>query len=144
MPETPAPLGSNYVTKRMVLVIHRLCLNLTGGYGTDGVNLRAGQGLGFVDYVFANEVFGQRIYPDIFHQAAAYMFHIIKGHIFTDGNKRTGLAVAITFLEWNGILFAPLPDEAVFDFVMALAGGPNDPDEAIPRIASWLRGLSET
>ena len=33
--------------------------------------------------------------------AATYFFHIIKNHAFVDGNKRTGLLVAITFLAKN-------------------------------------------
>lgn len=32
---------------------------------------------------------------------AAYFFYIIKNHPFVDGNKRTGLLTAITFLEIN-------------------------------------------
>ncbi len=36
--------------------------------------------------------------------AAAYLFHVVKNHPFVDGNKRTGLAVALTFLEVNGVL----------------------------------------
>lgn len=34
--------------------------------------------------------------------AAAYLFHIVKNHAFVDGNKRTGLAAALAFLELNG------------------------------------------
>jgi death on curing protein len=33
--------------------------------------------------------------------AASYFFHIIKHHAFVDGNKRTGLLVATTFLARN-------------------------------------------
>ena len=49
-------------------------------------------------------MFGQYLYKDIFEMAAAYFFHIIKNHPFVDGNKRTGLVVAITFLERNEII----------------------------------------
>ena len=31
--------------------------------------------------------------------AAAYLFHLVQNHPFVDGNKRTGLASAIMFLE---------------------------------------------
>ena len=34
---------------------------------------------------------------------AAYAYHIIKNNPFTDGNKRIGLLVALTFLERNGL-----------------------------------------
>ena len=36
-----------------------------------------------------------------FEMAAAYAFHIVKNHAFEDGNKRTGLAAALVFLEIN-------------------------------------------
>ncbi len=40
---------------------------------------------------------------DIFDVAAIYLFHIIKNHPFIDGNKRTGLTTALTFLHANNI-----------------------------------------
>ena len=97
--------------------------------------MRPGQNLGFVDRIYANVLFGKRLYPDLFHQAAAYMFYVIKDHIFVDGNKRTALASAITFLEWNEVLFRRFDLQEVFDFVMSVAGGSNDPSRVIPRTA---------
>lgn len=35
--------------------------------------------------------------------AAAYAFHIAENQPFVDGNKRTALASALVFLEFNGI-----------------------------------------
>jgi death-on-curing protein len=69
------------------------------------------------------------------------MFHIIKNHAFIDGNKRTGLAAAITFLGINGHVFAPLDEDSVFNFVIEIAAGPNDPDQIIAKIADWLKSL---
>ena len=34
--------------------------------------------------------------------AAAYLFHIVQNHPFVDGNKRTGTASALVFLDING------------------------------------------
>ncbi|KKQ49284.1 MAG: Death-on-curing family protein [candidate division TM6 bacterium GW2011_GWF2_38_10] len=45
---------------------------------------------------------GHYLHKNIFMMAAAYTFHIIKNHPFVDGNKRTGMAAAITFLHLNG------------------------------------------
>lgn len=42
---------------------------------------------------------------DIFDWAASYCSHLAKNHAFTDGNKRTAFAAAVTFLEVNGIEF---------------------------------------
>lgn len=132
-----------YVNKQMVVVINKMAVALTGGSNLSQNNIRSGQSLGFIERLHTNEVFGEIIYPDIFHQAAAYMFYIIKNHIFFDGNKRTGLAVAISFLKWNHIKFTPLDEDAVFDFVVDVAGGENSPDNVIPKIAKWLKNLSK-
>jgi len=46
---------------------------------------------------------GVWLHEDIFEMASAYAFHICQNHPFVDGNKRTALATALTFLEINGI-----------------------------------------
>jgi death-on-curing family protein len=131
-----------YVSKRMIVVINRMVLELSGGAQPLGSNIRPGQNLGFVDTIYANVLFGKPVYPDIYYQAGAYMFYIIKDHVFLDGNKRTGLATAVTFLEWNEILFAHFHLSDVFDFVMSVAAGENTPGTVIPQIATWFRELS--
>jgi death-on-curing protein len=131
-----------YVNKRLCIAINKMCIDITGGTGLTGNNLRDGQGLGFIDNIFHNESFGQQIYPNIYHQAGAYLFYIVKNHLFHDGNKRTGLACAITFLQLNDVLFDPFDEDEVFDFIVSVAGGPNDPDIAIPQAAAWLEVLS--
>ena len=127
-----------YINKKMVVAINRICTEITGGAVVSATNIRSGVALNFVDGIYYNRVFGQQLYPDIFHQAAAYMFHIVKNHVFTDGNKRTGLCCALTFLEWNGYTIKPLHEDKVFDFVVQIAGGPNQLEQ-IPVIAAWLQ-----
>src|SRR5258708_1589155 len=46
-------------------------------------------------------MFGEYLHPSIFDKAAAYLFHIVSNHPFLDGNKRTGTAAALTFLNMN-------------------------------------------
>ncbi len=41
---------------------------------------------------------------DLFDLAAAYAFHIAESQAFLDGNKRTAVAAAFVFLEFNGIV----------------------------------------
>jgi death on curing protein len=131
-----------YVNKRMVVAINRMAVELAGGALASSSNVRPGASLGFVETIYHNTVFGEPVYPDIFHQAGAYMFHVIKNHVFLDGNKRTGLAAAITFLEWNDVQIAPFDPDSVFDFVVEVAAGENEPATVIPRIAQWLRRMS--
>lgn len=130
-----------FVGKKMTVVINRLSVTLSGGMGATGNNIRPGQSLGFIDTIQSNSLFGQTVYPDIFHRAAGYFFHIVKNHVFFDGNKRTALAVAVTFLEINGYLFHPLNEDDVYNRVVAFAAGDNDSEHMIPKIASWLESL---
>lgn len=46
-------------------------------------------------------VFGELAYPTIEEQAAQLLYSIIKGHPFSDGNKRIGSFVFVWFLEQN-------------------------------------------
>lgn len=131
----------NFINKRTVVAINKMCTSITGGAVTSQNNIRGGQSLSFVDRIFYNELFGTILYPDLYHRAAAYLFYIVKNHTFSDGNKRTGLACALTFLQWNGIVLKPLDEDPVFDFVISIAGGPNNPDTQIPLVAQWLMEL---
>ena len=46
---------------------------------------------------------GEWLHDDLYQMAAAYAFHIAQDHPFVDGNKRTSLACALTFLKINGV-----------------------------------------
>lgn len=45
---------------------------------------------------------GEWLHRDLHEIAAAYAFHISADHTFVNGNKRTGLACALVFLEVSG------------------------------------------
>jgi death-on-curing protein len=45
---------------------------------------------------------GNYLHRDIFHMAAAYLFHLCGNHPFVDGNKRTAAAACLVFLDLNG------------------------------------------
>ncbi len=45
----------------------------------------------------------QFVHGNLFAMAAAYAFHIAQNQPFVDGNKRTGLAAALVFLDLNGV-----------------------------------------
>jgi death-on-curing protein len=76
--------------------------------------------------------------PDIFALAAAYCFAIVGGHVFLDGNKRTGHAVAAVFLENNGITHAPQQSEIVDVMVRVASGKMSE-----KRLAAWFRKTSK-
>ena len=82
---------------------------------------------------------GTYLHADIYEMAAAYLFHIVSNHPFIDGNKRTGMVAAVTFLDLNGYWFnegndAEL-DDALESLVLSVACGETGKDE----IAAFFR-----
>ncbi len=70
--------------------------------------------------------------------AAAYLFHIAANHPFVDGNKRTGLATALLFLEVNDhMLVAGKTD--VGDMVLAVAAGTLDKQGVVDFFKAHVR-----
>jgi death-on-curing protein len=65
---------------------------------------------------------GEFLHGDLFAMAAAYLFHLTRNHPFLDGNKRTGAAAALVFLDLHGIEVAAT-DDALYDLVIAVAKG---------------------
>ena len=49
-------------------------------------------------------MFGEDLHVTIFDKAAAYPYHIVCNHPFIDGNKRSGIVAALTFLASNEII----------------------------------------
>ena len=66
--------------------------------------------------------------------AAAYAFGIARDHPFLDGNKRTALIAARTFLLLNGVNLKASQDEKVLIFLQ-LAEGLLTEEE----LADWIR-----
>jgi death-on-curing protein len=69
-------------------------------------------------------MFSQPLYPNISDKAAIYCYNIICNHIFLDGNKRTGLASALIFLNLNGFdLSLKINDATLTDYIVKIASG---------------------
>ena len=76
--------------------------------------------------------------PTAFDLAASYAFGLVKNHPFVDGNKRSGFAVAVLFLELNGYRFVATEADATVQ-TLALAAG-----EIKERaFAAWLETNSQ-
>ena len=76
----------------------------------------------------------QEFYPSLFDKAAALLESIIHNHPFVDGNKRTAMLAAGTFLQLNGweLTFDAL---TVVEFALAVA----NKQLAMPEIVQWLQ-----
>jgi len=77
---------------------------------------------------------GKHLHVFPFGMAAAYMFHLVQNHPFLDGNKRTGVVAALTFLDLNGI-DVDAPTGELYDITLSIATG----NEAKDGIAEFLR-----
>ena len=53
----------------------------------------------------------QYFHTDVYEMAAAYLFHVVKGQRFVDGNKRVGAIAADVFLALNGLDLVVVSDE---------------------------------
>ena len=72
--------------------------------------------------------------PDLASLAAAYAYGISRNHPFVDGNKRTALVAARTFLILNGADMEATQDDKVLTF-LNLAEGAISEEE----LADWIR-----
>ena len=73
----------------------------------------------------------------VFRLAAIYASGIIRNHPYVDGNKRTGYALAYTFLLLNGMRIAASDDEK-FNVVIDLAKRKINEEE----FSNWLESHS--
>ncbi len=63
---------------------------------------------------------GEFVHKGVFEMAAAYAFHIAENQPFIDGNKRTALASALVFLDWQDIEIND-PQEELYSAMIGLA-----------------------
>lgn len=62
------------------------------------------------------------LHETLFAMAAAYLYGICRNHPFLDGNKRTGVSAALTFLDMNGIE-VDADEDAFYALVIGVAEG---------------------
>lgn len=72
--------------------------------------------------------------PDLAALAAAYAYGIARNHPFVDGNKRTALVAARTFLLLNGVNLAANQDEKYLTFLQLAQGALTE-----EQLADWIR-----
>ena len=88
-----------FLTLAEVLAVHKVQIELYGG--THGI-----RETGLLESAVAMPQAGfgdQLLHKTVWEMAAAYAYHISENQPFLDGNKRTGLACALTFLDLNGV-----------------------------------------
>jgi death-on-curing protein len=92
-----------YLSKEDVLESNFEVISEFGGNYVPPYNLLNESALDYlIEIVEHGIIFGEVMYPTIESKAALYLFNITENHIFSDGNKRTGLDTMLIFLELNG------------------------------------------
>lgn len=116
------------LTAADLIAIHEL---LIAGFGGMRGITEAGFGrLEGVAAAPAASAFGEPMFPDPVSQAAALCFALVRGHPFSDGNKRVALVALDVVLGRHGIKFKATNDEA-YETIMALADGTMGRDQLI-------------
>lgn len=104
-----------FLSRDQVLELHRISLEQHGGM--DGL-----RDSGLLDSALmqpeAAYFYGQ---ADLATIAAAYAFHIAQNQPCIDGNKRTAITAALTFLDGNGIDADSFDDDQLYDAMIGIA-----------------------
>ena len=130
MAETPVFLSVNEV-----IALHDIQLERFGG-------LAGIRDVGLLESAVAMPQAGlgeHYAHADLFEMAAAYLFHLVKNHPFSDGNKRVGFHAAYVFLRVNG-WEVDLTQDAAYDLVIATAEGRAGKAEIADAFRAHVRG----
>ena len=118
-----------WVQDGVVLAIHNRLLAQFGG--SEGVRDH-----GLLESALArpkNRLAYSESPPTLAELAAAYAYGICRNHPFVDGNKRTAMTVAVTFVELNGGRVNATQEDAYLTFLNLAAGNLSEED-----LAGWF------
>lgn len=124
------------LTKEEIIFLNKNNVLKFGGNFVPPYNIPNESPLDYLVEIVSASLREENIYPEVYHKAAVYLFNIISNHIFTDGNKRTGLDACIVFLDVNGYqLSETVSDEILTDFIIAIASG----KLSLGTVQNWLK-----
>jgi death-on-curing protein len=86
-----------WLDTEQVIKIHRIVLRSYGGAEGGGH-----RGFNYEGVEAAVQAVKNSYYENLRELGAAYAVYIVQGHVFQDGNKRTGATSMLTFLDANG------------------------------------------
>ena len=110
--------GSLEAMAAAAMRLHSTLMTVGRCYTTDATGDRSALELGRVESVLAGAfctIFGQSPtdrFADIFDQVTYVAEHMVKDHIFEDGNKRTSLVIALSVLRLAGapVVLSDVPE----------------------------------
>src|SRR3989344_2138548 len=123
-----------FLTVKDVLLLHNLAIDESGG----SHGLRS---LALLESAVARpqaSFGGEDLYTTIFLKAGALVHSLLRNHPFIDGNKRSSMYSAMTFLELNGYRFVAKQKEVV-NFALKI----ENKRLSVEEIADWLKKNSK-
>jgi death-on-curing family protein len=115
--------------------VYRIHGELLRRYGGSAIPGHRGEEEGVTAAVLAVE---NSYYQDIFALAAAYAVYIVMGHVFGDGNKRTGSGAALTFLQLNEVNLRVTPEKLLDTMLELQERAEADPRPPASDLVGWL------
>ena len=130
-----------FLTRENIIHVNkRITAPDIGGLFVEPENLLNPESLEWLIEAVEDNLFGKSLYPDEYSKAASYAFHIIKKHIFNDGNKRTAIASTIAFLRQNGYTRSQeISSDELTNFALDIESDKLKFDD----IVDWIRGHFE-
>ena len=117
------------LTYEQIVTLHEMALVQYGG-------LTGVKDEGYIHLIVDkpySEFYGEEQYPGLFLKVAVYWHGLATAHCFNDGNKRTSLLAALTFLEINGFELV-VDGDVLFDVCIQLATNNLD----LYGLAEWI------
>jgi death-on-curing protein len=120
-----------FLSVEQVVTMHDTLLRRFGGRAGGGARGEAYEGVDAAVQAVKNSY-----YETVEELAAAYAVYIVQGHVFLDGNKRTGAAAMLVFLEANGVkvrMRGPELAAMMIELQRRAEAG-----EAVPALVRWI------
>lgn len=128
------PLSLNHIVR-----FNKRILLSTGGFLLSEGNVANMNSLEYLVDDIRTKVKSPDVELSPFEAAAIYAHHIITRHIFRDGNKRTGILVALVFLKMNGYeVVKQIADQEIIDLALRIQRNEIDVQE----VAEWLAEIT--
>jgi death on curing protein len=127
-----------FLTLEDVCKINREWILLYGGrYVAENNNFCNTSSLEYILDIIQHPIYGIDKYPSLIEKASALAWWIIEGHIFNDGNKRTGMQAAIELLEMNGFK-THFDADSVVEIAVQIASGKISVDELTIKFSKFV------
>jgi len=127
-----------FLSPEHVIRLHDAVLGATGGLAGSGPRGSSDEGVDAAVQAVKNSY-----YDTVDELAAACAVYIVQGHVFADGNKRTGAAAMLTFMHANGGR-TTVQDERIATLMIELQRRAEAGEDAA-QLVRWIAGaLSAT